>query len=477
MFVKTPCDEGVIRAGRCAGAGAPARGWILATTILGSSMAFIDGTVVNVGLPALQRGLGARVSDVQWVIEAYTLLFSSLLLVGGSLGDHYGRRRIYAIGIVVFTLTSALCGIAADVRMLILARALQGVGAALLVPGSLAIIAASFPQGERGRAIGTWSAFSAATTSLGPMLGGWLVDHAGWRWIFFVNLPIAIGALVLLLLHVPESRDPGAPSRIDLPGAMLATLGLGGTVYGLIEGPSGWSQPRVIVALVVGIAALLAFVAVEARGRAPMVPLGLFRSRTFAGSNLLTAALYAALAMIFFVLPFDLIRVHGWSATAAGSAGLPMVVVLFLMSRWSGSLMDRTGPRLPLVLGPAIAGLGFAMFALPGVGAGGWLSTLAPMVVLGVGMGLTVTPLTTTVMNAVDVSHAGIASGINNAVSRASGLIAVAAIGAPLQAMASASSSGFRGVALAAGGLALISAAVAAGTLESPRAPEQRAAA
>jgi EmrB/QacA subfamily drug resistance transporter len=404
-------------------------------------MTFIDGTVVNVALPTLQKVFHASIVDAQWVVESYGLFLSALILVGGALGDRLGRRAVFLTGTVIFAAASVACGLATGIEALIIARSIQGIGAALLVPGSLAIIAAAFDEKSRGKAIGTWSGATAITMALGPVLGGWLIEHGSWRWAFFLNVPLAAAVIVISIWHVPESRAAGE-RKIDWLGAALATAGLAGIVTGFLEsGVRGWHDPLVDGCLILGVICCAAFLMVESRSAAPMVPLAVFRSAAFSGANLITLLLYSAIGVFFFLFPMDLIRVEGYSATAAGAAALPIILLMSFLSRWAGGLVAKYGGRLPLVVGPLIAAAGFLVFvylpgyvrefvpALPGGGASYWACYFPAFVVLGAGLTITVAPLTTVVMGAVSDDNTGAASGINNAVARVASVLAIAVLG------------------------------------------------
>ncbi len=409
--------------------------WILAATVLGSSLTFIDGSALGVALPLIQSDLGAGPAAVQWVSNAYLLTLGALVLIGGAAGDRFGRRRVFLIGVGLFTLASIACGLSPTVQALIGARAVQGVGAALLTPGALAVIGATFPPEERGKAFGTWAGAAAIFGMVGPLVGGWLADHADWRAIFWINVPLAAATVALTLRFVPESRDDQARG-LDALGALLAVAGLGAATWSLTAAPDlGWSHPWIIAGLVGGVVLLVGFVLAEAREAHPMMPLGLFRSRVFSGVNGLTLMLYFALGGAMFFLPFELIRVHGWSATAAGSAMLPFAAVMGLFSGAAGRLADRFGARLSLSLGPALAGVGLMLLALMPPDAGYVSGPLVGMTVMAVGMTLAVGPLTAAVMGAVPEGHTGVASGVNNAVARIAGLLAIALLGLLLSAV------------------------------------------
>jgi EmrB/QacA subfamily drug resistance transporter len=427
---QAPCHEGVLRGGGDAPGAGEAGRWVLAAAVGGSGLAFLVGSVVNVALPALQRDLGASVGGVQWVLNGYLLTLGSLLLVGGSVGDRVGRRRTFAAGLAVFAAASLGCGLAPTTGWLVAARAVQGVGAALLVPTSLALVSAAFPKGEaRGRAIGTWAGFSALTTALGPVAGGWLVDALSWRWVFFLVLPPALLTLAVAVWKVPESEGE-ADGPLDVTGAALAAAGFGVAVWGLVAaGERGWTDGLVLAALAAGLALLAVFLWHEGRTAAPMMPLGLFQSRAFSGANGMTLLLYFALNGVLFFLPFNLIQVQGYSATAAGAAFLPFSLTMGALSRFAGGWAERWGTRRALVAGPLLAAVGLALLARPGVGGSYWTTFFPPMLVLGLGMTVAVAPLTNAVMSAVDDAHAGTASGVNNAAARIAALLAVAVFG------------------------------------------------
>ena len=423
-----PCDEVAIRSSR----GEPAcarrqQRWVLAAAVLGSTMAFVDESVVNVALPRIESDLGTTLAAMQWVVNAYTLCLSALLLIGGAAADQLGRRLIFLIGVSVFTVASVGCGLAPNAGVLIVARAIQGAGAALLIPCSLALIGAAFGEKERGAAIGVWSGASAIAAGVAPLLGGWLVDDWSWRAIFLINPLLSIPTVWIAIGHVPESRDPHAQGALDWRGALLAFGGLGSLVYGLIDASDlGWGNSTVIASLSAGALLLVVFVLAERSSRSPMMPLELFRSASFAGVNLLTLLLYGGLGAAFFFLPFLLIQGYGHSATAAGAVYLPFTLVLGLLSRWSGGLVDRAGARWPLIIGPTITALGFGLLAIV---PGQYWILLLPMTVLGFGLAITVAPLTTTVINAVAEHQTGVASGINNAVESVASLLLIAVLG------------------------------------------------
>ncbi len=409
--------------------------WVLAATVLGSSLTFIDGSALGVALPSIQSDLGAGPAAVQWVSNAYLLTLGALVLIGGAAGDRFGRRLVFLIGVAIFAVASIGCALAPTVDLLIAGRAVQGIGAALLTPGALAVIGAVFPPGERGKAFGTWAGAGALFGMIGPLVGGWLTDHGDWRMIFWINVPLAILTGIMTLAFTPESRDPGARG-LDGLGALLAVSGLGALTWALTAAPDlGFGDPRILAGLIGGALLSAAFLWAQARETHPMMPLGLFRSSVFSGINLLTLLLYFALGGAMFFLPFELIRVHGWSATKAGAAMLPFAVIMGLFSGLAGRLADRFGARLSLSLGPILAGAGLVLLGLMRPDAGYVDGPLAGMTVMAIGMTLAVGPLTAAVMGAVPPGHTGIASGVNNAVARVAGLLAIAILGLILSAV------------------------------------------
>jgi EmrB/QacA subfamily drug resistance transporter len=407
--------------------GTPAGRWVLATTVLGSGVAMIDGTVVNVALERIGTELGAGFADLQWTVNAYTLTLASLILLGGSLGDHLGRRRVFLVGVVWFALASLLCGLAPDIEVLIAARALQGVGGALLTPGSLALISASFHGPDRARAVGAWSGLGGIAGAVGPFLGGWLVE-LNWRLVFLINLPLAVLIVVVALRHVPESRDVESAKGLDYTGTVLGVLALGGVTYGLTALGGGGSTPAAVAGLVVGVAAMVAFVVVERRSPHPLVPPALFANATFSAANAVTLLIYAALGTVFLLLVLELQVVAGFSPLAAGTALLPLTLVMLLFSARAGALAGRIGPRLPLTVGPLLSALGLLLMLRIDERTSWLLVVLPAVLVFGAGLALTVAPLTATVLDAAPDRFAGAASGVNNAVARAAGLLAVAVV-------------------------------------------------
>ncbi|MEU8613796.1 DHA2 family efflux MFS transporter permease subunit [Actinoplanes sp. NPDC048791] len=403
--------------------------WVLLATVLGSSLAFIDATVVNIALPAIGDDLGGGAAGLQWTVNGYALSLASLILLGGSLGDRFGRKRVFLIGVGWFALASLLCGLAQNMEMLIAARVLQGIGGALLTPGALAILEASFVRADRAKAIGAWSGLGGIGGALGPFLGGWLVELGNWRLIFLINVPVAALVMLVAARHVPESRNPAAPRELDIAGVLTGAAGLGGLTYGFTAWPAhGPGSPQVLVALLIGVAGLATFVVVERRSRHPMLPLGIFGARAFTGANLVTFLVYAANGGVFFLVVLNLQVVAGFSPLAGGLALLPVTVLMLLLSARAGALGQRIGPRIPMTVGPLVSAAGLLWMSRIGPGASYWTDVLPPVIVFGLGLCLLVAPLTATALGALDDMYAGVASGVNNAVARAAGLLSVAVL-------------------------------------------------
>ncbi|MEP7019286.1 MAG: MFS transporter [Pseudonocardiales bacterium] len=455
--------------------------WVLVAAVLGSGLAGIDATVVNIALPALGRDLHAGFSGLQWTINSYTLTMASLILLGGSLGDRYGRRRVFVLGVVWFALASALCALAPSIGVLIAARALQGIGGALLTPGSLAMISASFAPEDRAKAIGAWSGFGGVASAIGPFLGGYLVDGPGWRWIFVINVPLAVVVVLIARRHVPETLDPDAVPHLDLVGAALGALGLGGVTYALIAANGGWS-PAVVVSALVGVAGIAGFVQTERRSPHPMLPPKIFANHQFTAANVVTFAVYAALGGVFFFLVVNLQVVAGFTPLLAGTALLPVTAIMLLLSARAGELAARIGPRLPMTLGPLVAGCGVLLMLRVGPHASYLADVLPAAIVFGLGLSLIVAPLTATVLSAAETRYAGVASGVNNAVARAAALLSVAVL--PVVAgisgddyqHPSAFAHGFRIAIITSAVLLMIGGLIAAVTIRTPGSACQAAA-
>jgi EmrB/QacA subfamily drug resistance transporter len=462
-----PAEPGRLRYGEGAGR------WVLLATVLGSGMAFIDGTVVNIALPRIGTALSADAAGLQWVVNGYTLMLASFILLGGSLGDRFGRRRVYLTGVAWFAAASLLCGLAPSIETLVAARALQGIGGALLAPGALAILQTTFGGDDRMRAIGAWSGLAGVAGAIGPFLGGWLIQVSSWRLVFLINVPVAAAVLFLAVRHVPESVNVRAARGLDLAGAAFGAAGLGGLTYGL----TAWSahgrvDGRVVASLVIGVAGLVAFVVDQARSPHPMMPLWLFRSRAFTAVNLVTAAVYAALAGVFFFVVINLQVVSGFSPLKAGVSLLPVTASMLLLSARAGALSARIGPKLPMTVGPAVCAVALILLSRIGPGATYLGSVLGPVVLLGLGLSLTVAPLTATALAAAPDDNAGVASGVNNAVARTAGLLAIAVlplvsgVGSSLTD-ASTLAPAYRTSMLVCAGLLLVGGVLAAATIPS----------
>lgn len=449
--------------------GTPTARWIITATVLGSGIAFLDGTVVNVALPAIARNLHAGITGLQWTLDAYLITLTALMLLGGSLGDIFGRRRVFVLGLGAFAIASAFCAVAPNIGFLIAARALQGIAGAMLVPGSLSIISASFHPADRSRAVGAWSGLAGVSTAVGPFLGGWLVDIGSWRLVFLINVPLAAIAIAVALRHVPESRDEAAGRQVDIPGAAAATVGLAAACYAVIEGARHFG-PTQIAAAVVGVLGLAAFGVIESRRREPMLPLSLFRSRQFSGANLTTLAVYAGLGATIFLLVLELQLGLGYSALSAGISLLPLTLIMLILSARFGALAQRIGPRVPMTVGPLIVSVGLILLSRVHPGSH-YVGTILPSILLfGFGLAMTVAPLTAAVLASVEEAHVGVGSAVNNAVARLAGLLSVAVLPALVHLQTTqpaALTSGFRKAMFISAGLTAAGGLISLATIRT----------